>query len=291
LTKKKSKWLRRLAFLFTAFVLVVAAGAIFLKSYATPTIRNQVNTPLFTVGDGNYSVALSEGKNIVKFGRLPFGIYPGGISFDNAKEARQYIEEQGKSEEGWQVYLLSGDFELDSSLISGRRHTNKSLLVVEAVTGNNEELSVGYVAFDQTPESGWRLKAEDKRYTEAASMIVDYIAEHPELLQNQIRNLNFHGGQMLAYAHDYKSAKEKFQLCMVDVEPENSPIRWNAYVKATIAFLEQDRVTLETCRAEIAAGPKMGDIIPNLDVVDSLLNHIGESYESAYEDNQGMQNR
>jgi hypothetical protein len=65
-------------------------------------------------------------------------------------------------------------------------------------------------------------------------------------------------------------------------EPEDSAIRWNAYVRATIAFLEKDREELMRMRDEIADGPKLQGAIPNLDVVNRLIAHFDSPYSVAY---------
>ena len=286
MNKEKPRWRRRLFIFLALFVVAVVVGGLFLKNYVTPTIRTEINTQLLTVGDENYSVALAGDKKIVKFGRLPFGIYPGGVAFDDADEAAEYLEEIGKVESGWKVYVLSGDFELDTILAGERRFTNKSLLVIKEA---RERIEIGYETFDQTPKSGWRLLADEKKHAEAATLIEEFLTNGDELTPSQIRNLNFHAGQMHAFADNYVSAIQRFRLTLVATEPEDSPIRWNAYVNATIAFLENDKDTLASCRNEISKGPKFGDVVPNLSVVDSLISHLGKSYSEAYESHRGMQ--
>ena len=287
---KSFKWKRRILVLLVG-VGVVVGLVVFLKGYATPTIRTDVAVPLFTVGDANYETALAEGKNIVKFGRLPFGFYSGGVAFDDAAEAREYIESIGKVEQGWKVYLLSGDFEQDTDLVNNSRFTNKSLLVLEPVDAIDPRVIGDYEAFDQKPNSGWRLLADDGQYEEAAILIVSYLAAHEELDAAQERALHFHAGKMYAYANNYEKAKTSFASSLMEVEPVESPIRRNAYVKATIAFLNNDKNRLNTFREEIAAGPKLGNVTPNLDVVDTLIAHLGEPYSKAYESHRGMQSR
>ena len=111
----------------------IALAALFaLNSYATPIQRTQVDSPLYTVGDQNYAQALDEGKNIVKFGRLPLGVYPGGVAFSNPADAEEHLTEIGRADD-WGVYLLSGDFDLDTTAVDGRHYTTRSLLVRERV--------------------------------------------------------------------------------------------------------------------------------------------------------------
>ena len=105
------KRFRQIGVAFAIFVAIVGIGGLALKNYATPLQRDNIAVPLYTVGDANYAAALAEGKNIVKFGRLPFGIYQGGLAFKNPLDAREYLRRIGK-EADWGVYQLSGDFEV-----------------------------------------------------------------------------------------------------------------------------------------------------------------------------------
>lgn len=139
-----------------------------------------------------------------------------------------------------------------------------------------------YLEFDQAPSAGWRALAEKKQYIEAARTIEDYLQKKRGLLHWQRANLNFHAGQMYAFAGRTDAAIARFKRALLDPEPPNSPIRWNAYVRATIAFLVKDRKSLESARAEIARGRRINGIVPNLDVVDRLLRHFGKSYAEAY---------
>lgn len=290
MSQKKKRWMRRLAVTALCLVIVMVIGGLSFKRFVTPVMRSEVERSLYTVGDANYEAALNNGKNIVKFGRLPFGLYAGGLAFSDPQEAWEYLQIIGKDQE-WGVYRLSGDFELDTKLVEDQRYTTVSLVVLEGVEPSDaadEMLAMNYKSFDQTPESGWRTLAADGKYAEAASTIDAYLEANQDLPDSQTRILMFHAGQMYAYARKNETAKQRFLESFVDEEPEDSPIRWNAYVRATIAFLDQDRQELERCRDVIAAGPKLGEVIPNLDVVESLLNQLGEPYAKAYEAHRGM---
>ncbi len=94
-------------------------------------------------------------------------------------------------------------------------------------------------------------------------------------------NLRFHAGQLYAFANCKDQALARFKTALFAQEPD-SPIRWNAYVLATIAFLERDRKKLSELREEIAKGPKLEGVVPNLDVVDRLIEHFDEPYAVAY---------
>jgi len=68
-------------------------------------------------------------------------------------------------------------------------------------------------------------------------------------------------------------------------------VKWNAYVNATLAFLNKDKEKLIKYRNQIAQGLEIKAIIPNLDVVDALIANFDEPYSIAYErieNNQGL---
>ena len=162
------------------------------------------------------------------------------------------------------------------------------LVTVPSVTcgqdsnGSHEELQVSYQDFDQRPGGGWRRFADKEKYLEAAKLIDRYEKEREGLEEWQRVNLRFHAGQMYAFADRNKQAIARFKKAFLPKEPADSPIRWSAYVKATIAFLERDREKLAELRAEIAKGPKFQGVVPNLDVVDRLIKNFNDPYSVAY---------
>lgn len=145
-----------------------------------------------------------------------------------------------------------------------------------------KELRLSYQEFDQRPGEGWRKIADTGKYTEAAKLIDRYAQEKKGLKEWQQVNLRFHAGQLYALAGRKAQALARFKKSLFPKEPPNSPIRWNAYVQATIAFLERDRKKLIKYRQEIANGPKFKGSIPNLDVVDRLIEHFDKPYSAAY---------
>jgi hypothetical protein len=132
MSEKKTGWIRRLLVAAALTVTVVVTGGFAFKNYATPVQRANIEQPLYTVGDANYAVALNKGKNILKFGRLPFGVYPGGLAFSDPQDAWEHLRSIGKDQE-WGVYQLTGDFELDTKLVDDQRYTTVSLAVIGVV--------------------------------------------------------------------------------------------------------------------------------------------------------------
>jgi hypothetical protein len=108
-------------------------GYHWFQHYQTPTIRDEIAAPLYTVSGPEYAQVLDTGRAPVAFGPLPgSAFYAGGLAFRQPQEAWTWIQEAGK--EGWRVYLLSGDYDLDTHYVRGLPHTNKTLLVTAEVT-------------------------------------------------------------------------------------------------------------------------------------------------------------
>ncbi|VEP12519.1 conserved hypothetical protein [Hyella patelloides LEGE 07179] len=166
----------------------------------------------------------------------------------------------------------------------------KSRQVVDcevALEKQQSSLALEFSDFDQTPNQGWRFLSAMQCYSEAAELIVNYLNTQTTL-ENQDREiLSFHAGQMFAFDNNELSAiaffKQSFSAIQ-DLPPEYQiyPDAWNAYINATIAFIEQDRKALEAYRTVVAKGPKLDGKIMNLDVVNRLLANFGKSYHEAY---------
>jgi hypothetical protein len=137
--------------------------------------------------------------------------------------------------------------------------------------GKKSPLDRDYNAFDQRPGTGWRQLAENGKFLDAASLIEEYLRRHQDLNESQRVNLNFHAGQMYAFADDYQKAIDRFKRSTYAEEPPDLPLRWNAYVEATIAFLKKEEDRLREGREEIVRGPTFQGEKANLDVVDRLI--------------------
>lgn len=93
--------------------------------------------------------------------------------------------------------------------------------------------------------------------------------------------LFWHEGQMRALIGETDQAIEFF------LKSKRTP-DWDAYVDATVAFLRNDRPTLETARASLLAAANGSSSPPNLNVVDGFLKCFGQTYEQVYGNMQCM---
>lgn len=152
-------------------------------------------------------------------------------------------------------------------------------------------LTLPFASFDQQEGSGWRPLYEARCYRQAAELLIEYMQRNPELASQQYI-LPFHTGQMLALAGHYDKAIEYMQRSYQ--RTPQTLINWDAYVTATISFLQKDRPELIRQRDLIDQQPPMrpGPGVPdsmvgkkvNLDVVDRFVTCFDESYEVAFRD-------
>jgi hypothetical protein len=94
-----------------------------------------------------------------------------------------------------------------------------------------EMLKMNYDEFDQS-ERGWRsLSSQD------AAKLIDQYLKISSPLKHEKTNLYFHAGQLYAFIGDYQTALTRFRLSKC-VSNNSWELSWNAYVDATVAFLE-----------------------------------------------------
>lgn len=149
-----------------------------------------------------------------------------------------------------------------------------------------ERLNMGYQEFDQDMKGGWRAVADGGCELEAAKLLEEYLGMHEAKLEPwQRRILRWHAGQMQAFAGETTAALRHFRKSYEtrDIDKQ-APLRWNAYVRATIAFLQGDLKTLRACREAMQRGPQDPQwVTPNRTIVDRFIAGLGsESYRDAY---------
>lgn len=174
------------------------------------------------------------------------------------------------------------------------------LLAAECTVANRDAvLALPLQVFDGDPDAGWRpLAGRPGCSLETADLIADYRRQQPKAAgdlpllwrEAQLRAL---GGQ-----RDPASA-----LMRATYKPAHADVGgWNAYVDATIAFLDDDLPALKQARARLAAlPPPAGRVLnaghvqmssdpaaeqvpwpPRLPVVDALLRCMYQPYALAY---------
>jgi hypothetical protein len=150
-----------------------------------------------------------------------------------------------------------------------------------ATNAQQSRLALAYWQFDQSTE-GWRSLADQQRFREAAILIEDYLPKHPELLLNQRAMLHFHAAQLFGFEGNYEAALQHLRHSAVPADAPGFPIRWNDYVAATRAFLNDDRAGLLAARERMAQAQLTDQDRTYLGVVDLLISRWGEPYGRAY---------
>src|SRR5882762_7594832 len=129
------------------------------------------------------------------------------------------------------------------------------------------DLSLPYQEFDQTMGKGFRTMPEDCD-NETADLIEAYIQKN-----GVVSSLVWHVAQFRAMAGDYNQAMARAKQVLRSKEDfAKSPLRWNDYVLATIAFLENDKASFIAHRNSVAEGAKSySGNKRNLDLLDGLI--------------------
>jgi hypothetical protein len=155
------------------------------------------------------------------------------------------------------------------------------------------DLELGYRAFDQKNDQGWRRLRFRGCNPEALILIDRYLERNAaKLRENERANLNFHAAQ-IALADD-QERRAQFYLGRSQLSSDTSQQRldWNSYVAATYAFATRDwrsfesyYQTLAARRVPVADCSQAGRCITsdaNLPAVERLRRCWGRPYRVAY---------
>lgn len=146
--------------------------------------------------------------------------------------------------------------------------------------------------FDQGDEGWRRLDVHEECFEVAADLIRTYYQSYDG--ENQLKRLMlWHEGQLRA---DIGQTEEAIALFEQTETTDEDRSGWNYYVRATIAFLQEDRKTLLENREQLAQVPMPDDLPamrdaegneierqwpPNLHIVDNFVQCFGHSYTQA----------
>ena len=155
---------------------------------------------------------------------------------------------------------------------------------------NNEAmLQMSPWDFDQSP-NGWRKFEVTKENLRAANIIREYITKNEDRIINPregektvvLELMYFHIGQLLAsegQAH-WSEAIDAFNHSF-----QESRECWNAYVSATIGFLENDTTKVEDAIKTVEASQEADKQSGNLSIIKNFKKALGmgeRDYEKPY---------
>jgi len=126
--------------------------------------------------------------------------------------------------------------------------------------------------FDQDEKMGWRSLPADEQIKALKSYIEGPAPgmkkKHPDGKRLDKNTITWHLGQALAMKGKVEEAISWMNQSLADDDPQ-----WNRYIKATIAFLENDRTAFE----EHASGDNY-----NSSTLDRLRAGLGKPYKEVY---------
>lgn len=161
--------------------------------------------------------------------------------------------------------------------VDTRSQTNCTL----SAEKRDQLLELDYKAFDQTlPDGGWR--GLNSCSLVARDLIDAYLNKRDSSLKtDEVRTLIWHSGQLAADAGEYMDAASRMARTLRGDEKPGAAFQWNAYVRASIAFLNRSRETLEIERELLAQGLSPLNRL-NVRTVDRLIRCFDSSYHDAY---------
>jgi hypothetical protein len=139
------------------------------------------------------------------------------------------------------------------------------------------DLELDYQTFDQTPDSGFRTLAADCPQ-QAGDLLEAWMQRNGE----PSHSLRWHLAQTRAEAGQTTEAITAARASLRPNEPQDAAFRWNDYVQAVIAFLQNDRERFDQHRNNVAAGVEahQGNGM-NLKLLDQLGAGFGKGYREA----------
>ncbi|MCB1633905.1 MAG: hypothetical protein KDI37_14515 [Xanthomonadales bacterium] len=139
-------------------------------------------------------------------------------------------------------------------------------------------MQLDYQAFDQTSGSGFRVLAEAGCSRQAGDLIEEYMAT-TGAEQNSLR---WHLAQLRGEAGQIDEAIVAARSTLKADEAPTDEFRWNAHVRAYLAFLQQNRVAFDAALAELLAHVQdhQGNAI-NAGFWRKLEPHFGQGYAAA----------
>ncbi len=150
-------------------------------------------------------------------------------------------------------------------------------------------LTLSVSRFDRSGE-GWRTYGEAHCYSQAAGLIADYVDGHGAALSPDDESiLRFHAAQMLANANREDDALSELARVLALDERRKAPDPgWRWYIQGTMAFLRQDRPSLDASAQGLDSYAKgeggavqAGDRL-NLNALHGLQRCLGRGYALAY---------
>jgi hypothetical protein len=147
-------------------------------------------------------------------------------------------------------------------------------------SASRADLSLSVRQFDQDAKAGWRALQDAGCIEEAGTLIDRYLIGY----ESNLRTLLWHRSQLSAMSGKYAQAVDLARRSLNPVEAQQHPkFKWNAYVLATIAFLQADKEDLARQRSVIEmalAEEPLNEV--NLSIVKGLERCFKLPYQRAY---------
>ena len=104
--------------LLVPLALLLALGMAAFIDYqkaSVPMVRQDPRHAVYVLESPRHQQALAQGQVVLALGPWCYGLLTGSQAFASVSEATDYLRLQGLNAESWQIYQVSGDYQLDVS--------------------------------------------------------------------------------------------------------------------------------------------------------------------------------
>jgi heme O synthase-like polyprenyltransferase len=97
-----------------ALLLALAMAALIdYQKASVPMVRAQPKHSVYVLESPRYVVTLQRGEIALALGPWCYGLLTGAQAFASVSEASDFVRLQGLDPQQWQIYQVSGDYQLD----------------------------------------------------------------------------------------------------------------------------------------------------------------------------------
>jgi hypothetical protein len=124
----------------------------------------------------------------------------------------------------------------------------------ERQTARDYAVALDPVAFERGPGSPWMDAADEMRFGDAAQLVEAYITAHGGRVDaSTTRRLHLIAARMHGCDDEHADALRHLEAAAAPRGDRDAPAGWNAFLRASAAFIDRDRGAFEAARSEVVA--------------------------------------
>ena len=162
---------------------------------------------------------------------------------------------------------------------------------VALIVSHLQQLTAISKPFNEESTANWRRLAKKREYQKTADEMLLGLAMGDLPQAFEISRLYCKSGQMYARSGNKNQAIDCFYKALMEPELHAAALKWNCYIKGTIAFLNGDKNALMVSIQNFLKGKYLRSFQKHLCFLQNMLTHFDKSYSVVYEMSADEQNR